>query len=127
MTVRGVVAILILVLIISIIGFGSYFLSTSTKRMEKILTENIELITNKQIKNAEDKFGDFLDEYEKDRLLLSVFISDTVTKNINMSIKKISKTFKDEFQEALLVEFEELLSNIKSIYNEYSLTIENIF
>jgi translation elongation factor EF-G len=97
-----------------------------TNKMDDILNKSIEYITKKQYDKAEEAFNKFVDLYEKNRAIFSVFINDNHVKSINISIEKITNTFKSEFEESLLTEFEELTENINHIYNDYNITIENI-
>jgi hypothetical protein len=126
MTSKGFAALIVLAAAIIVTVITTVFMYKITNKMDDILNKSIEYITKKQYDKAEEAFNKFVDLYEKNRAIFSVFINDNHVKSINISIEKITNTFKSEFEESLLTEFEELTENINHIYNDYNITIENI-
>jgi hypothetical protein len=126
MTSKGFAALIVLAAAIIVTVITTVFMYKITNKMDDILNKSIEYITKKQYDKAEEAFNKFVDLYEKNRAIFSVLINDNHVKSINISIEKITNTFKSEFEESLLTEFEELTENINHIYNDYNITIENI-
>ena len=127
MTFRGYAAIIILVVAIIITASGTFYLYKITNSLSSIIDEGIEFITNKQYEKAEKEYIDFTELYNKNKMMLSVFINDNHIKSINLSVEKLSETFESNFEETLLTEFKELSENVKNIYNDYKISIESIF